>query len=157
MGAGPSAIQLENMIKEFARQFGNSPYSAGAPGPSGAPAAYLPMDIEEQAAQYLLTADIPGLQKSDLKISVNQTDKTLKIAGERQRSSEQPSEAQDESQPRFRKQLERSMGKFSRTIVMDKEADLSAVSARVDKGVLTIIVKKKDLAKEEDEIRVDID
>ena len=64
-----------------------------------------------------------------LQISINQTERTLKIVGERQRNSEQPADEQ-ESRPRFRKQLERSMGKFSRTIVLDKEADLSAVSAR---------------------------
>lgn len=76
---------------------------------------------------FSLTIDLAAV----LQISVNQTDRTLKVAGERQRSSDKASEAQDESQPRYRKQLERSMGKFSRTVVLDKAADLSAVSARL--------------------------
>ena len=164
MAGGPSAVQLEEMIKEFARQFGNSPYSGATSGSgnssgssSSAPAGYLPIDLEEQETYYTLTADVPGLQKADLKISVNQNERTLKIVGERQRSSDQQSEPQADSQPRFRKQLERSMGKFSRTLVLDKEADLSAVSARVDKGVLTITIQKQDLVKHDDEIRVNID
>ena len=164
MAAGPSAVQLEEMIKEFARQFGNSPYSGATSGSgnssgssSSAPAGYLPIDLEEQETYYTLTADVPGLQKADLKISVNQNERTLKIVGERQRSSDQQSEPQADSQPQYRKQFERSMGKFSRTLVLDKDADLSAVSARVDKGVLVISIQKKDLAKDEEEIRVNID
>ena len=64
---GQSAAQLEAIIKEFARQFGNSSSRNTAASP-GAPAGYLATDLEEQASQYTLTADVPGLQKTDLKV-----------------------------------------------------------------------------------------
>lgn len=70
MAGVPSAAQLEEMMQEFARQFGNSRNVNGMPRSGERPTAYLPMDMEEQEAQYILTADIPGLQKADLKVSV---------------------------------------------------------------------------------------
>ena len=57
------------MIQEFAKQFGpQSTNSSCASGPSYN--SGLLVDFEEQADQYLLIADVPGLQKSDLKVDL---------------------------------------------------------------------------------------
>ena len=65
-----------------------------------------------------------------LQISINQADKTIKISGERQRPVQ--AEVNGESQqPMYKKQYERGMGKFQRTLSgLPKDADLSSVSAR---------------------------
>lgn len=66
-----------------------------------------------------------------LQISINQNDQTLKISGERQRAKKADKADNEQSQTMFKKQYERGMGKFSRTISMlPKDADLSAVAAK---------------------------
>jgi HSP20 family protein len=137
-------------------------------GPS--PAMQLPLlvDLEENEEVYTLTADVPGLQKSDLKITVNKKDRTLTISGERKRATKaiaEPVDAQKQEQEQakqqqqqFRQRNERIMGKFQRTLQrLPEDADLSAVSARVEKGVLTITVKKTEQRRYEDFVEINVD
>lgn len=73
------------------------------------------------------------LNSSSLQISINQNEQTLKISGERQRAQSADKKSADGSDQKqqFRRQYERGMGKFQRTIsFLPKDADLSAVSAR---------------------------
>lgn len=126
----------------------------------------LLVDFEEGEEAYTLTADVPGLQKSDLKITVNQKERTLKVSGERERitkATAEPveSEEQPQEQPKkqqYRRRFERMMGKFQRTLSwMPDDADLSAVSARVEKGVLTITVQKAEQEEDNDISEINIE
>lgn len=65
---GPNdAAMAGAALADFARKF----QASGGFGGQGMDASYqLPLlvDLQETAEHYLLTADVPGLQKSDLKV-----------------------------------------------------------------------------------------
>lgn len=95
---------------------------------------HLASDVEENDQAYLLSFDVPGVGKDDIKIEV--TDNQLRVAGERKR------ETRSES-GRF----ERSFGRFERTLVLPRNADLSNIEATHADGVLKILVPKAEGSK----------
>jgi HSP20 family protein len=100
----------------------------------------VPVDVEEREDSYYLAMDVPGLQKSDLKIQVSQKIRTMTITGERRRVEGEPLE--DSEGRKFRRRYERRMGKFSRTVRLAKDADATSIKAKVDKGVLHVTAAK---------------
>ena len=87
-----------------------------------------PLDVKVANGNLVVTADLPGLKKEDVKIEV--TDKALTIEGERK------SEVKEEKTG-FRK-IERSYGKFYREIPLPKGAKVDLTKAEMADGVLTI-------------------
>lgn len=67
-----------------------------------------------------------GLDKKDLKIQVNQSERTLTVGGERV----QPVSAEDDTTARNIKTFERRFGKFSRSLPLPETADPQLVSAK---------------------------
>lgn len=95
------------------------------------------VDIEETEGEYRLKAELPGLKKEDVKISVE--DNVLTIAGERK----------EEKAEKHRKvhRVERSYGSFSRSFSLPASIAADRVSASYKDGVLEIVVPKKEEAK----------
>jgi HSP20 family protein len=91
------------------------------------------IEIKETKEGFKLTADLPGVDMEDLEISV--TGNRLTVSGKREE------EQRDENDRYFA--YERSYGTFSRSFVMPEGADVDAVKAELDRGVLTITVPKK--------------
>eukprot|EP00884_Botryococcus_braunii_P001156 jgi/Botrbrau1/11040/Bobra.92_2s0012.1 len=115
----------------------------------------LPVDLEETETSYVLRADVPGMEKTDLTIKVNAQERTLVISGERRRVTEAPevvgdaaSDVEAKSDPetshdnKYKRRFERRVGKFERKFNLADNADLEQVSARVEKGVLTLHMGK---------------
>jgi HSP20 family protein len=100
--------------------------------------AWLPaVDIKEQPEQFLIQADIPGVEAKDIELSMDNGILTLK--GERQ------SESQDKGQNY--KRVERTYGKFYRRFSLPDTADPEKISASGKNGVLQISIPKRELAK----------
>ena len=94
------------------------------------------VDIHEENGTYLIKADMPGMAKED--ISVSLSGDMLTIQGERQREDE-------EKKAHFHR-IERSYGSFCRSFSLPADADTSSINAHCDKGELTIrIAKAADL------------
>lgn len=77
---------------------------------------------------------------------MNQQDRQLTISGEwrRKAAGNGNAERDEDAEPTSRqKTRERRFGKFKRQFKLPEDADLDAVSARVDKGVLTLTVSKR--------------
>ena len=100
-----------------------------APGPAGWTPA---VDIYETADRYVVSAEVAGMSREDLDISVH--DGRLTIAGARQ---ERP---QCEQYHR----VERGHGGFSRTFQLPSPVDGDRVTADLRDGVLTITLPKAD-------------
>lgn len=90
------------------------------------------MDLVEGEDHYLLKADLPGLDQNDVAIEVR--DNTLRISGERRH--------EDERRERGFHRVERSYGRFSRSLTLPEGVDGEAISATFDKGVLEVRVPK---------------
>jgi HSP20 family protein len=98
------------------------------PGPGGWSPA---MDLYEAEDRYVLTAELPGLQRADVQIQFH--DGRLTIEGHR-RHSDTPCEQYH--------RVERPHGRFSRTFQLPQPVDVDAISADLQHGVLTIEVPK---------------
>lgn len=96
-----------------------------------------PVDIGETEASYLIHADLPGVRKDDVKVSVQ--DGMLTIQGERRRNEENKS-------TKFHR-IECSYGNFARSFRMPVDTDESSVKAEFKEGVLSITLSKSGKAR----------
>ena len=95
------------------------------------------VDVHEEEGAFVFTADLPGVKKSAVDVTVE--DKVLTVSGERRLETEVEENA-------FRR-IERSFGKFSRRFSLPSDVDASNVAASFKDGVLTIHVPKSENAK----------
>lgn len=86
------------------------------------------IDVKVTGGNMIVTADLPGLKKEEIKIEV--TEKALVIEGERKAETK-------EEKPGFSK-VERSYGKFYREIPLPEGAKIDQVKADLTNGVLTV-------------------
>ena len=103
------------------------------------------VDIEENNENFLVKAEIPGLKKEDIKISVRGN--LLSVSGERKHESE--------TKGKTFHRIERSYGKFSRTITLPSDVESDKVKATYKDGILTISLPKPESLKQK-EIEVEI-
>jgi len=93
------------------------------------------VDIFETRDGYLLQAEMPGVSKEGLEITLEGTEIT--ITGRRQRET-MP------GQPLFRESRETS---YRRVFELDPAIDTAKISARMDQGVLTLTLPKSEKVK----------
>ena len=95
------------------------------------------IDVHETDGEFVVTADLPDVKKSDVKVQVQ--DGMLSIEGERHRDKE-------EKGKRFHK-IEREYGRFVRRLVLPTDVDAARVSAEFKDGVLRVLLPKAPEAK----------
>jgi len=95
------------------------------------------VDIVEEEDKVLVKADMPGLEKDNIKVTVN--DGVLSIEGSRTEQREE----KDKSWTR----TERFMGSFARSFTLPTWADGSKIAADYTNGVLTVTIPKTEAAK----------
>ena len=95
------------------------------------------LDVREEADNFIVNADLPGLKKEDIDISVLGNQLTLK--GERKHEKE--------TKEKDFQYIERSYGAFSRTIQLPTEVDAGKVQATYKDGVLELTLPKSESAK----------
>ena len=125
-----NAIQQE--MNRLFNTFFDAPASGGATGT--ARRWVPPMDLVETDDQFVLRADLPGLDESDVKIEVH--DKVLTLSGERGYEHEATKDG-------FYR-IERGSGQFSRSLTLPDGIDPDAISAAFDKGVLEVRIPKPE-------------
>ena len=105
------------------------------------------VDIIEEEGKVVLKADMPGLEKNDVRVVVH--DGLLTIEGKRQE------QAEENDTKRGFTRVERFMGTFSRSFNLPAWADGSQVQADYKNGVLTVTIPKTEKARpKEIEIKV---
>ena len=90
------------------------------------------LDVSETEKAVHITADLPGLEKKDISISLE--DDLLTISGERKEEKEEKGKTYHT--------LERRSGSFFRSIRLPAEVDKKKVDAAFSNGVLTITLPK---------------
>jgi HSP20 family protein len=91
-------------------------------------------DIADEKDNLVIRADVPGIKEDDLNIEVNNN--ILTISGERS------SENKGEHNGYYR--VERSQGRFSRSIQLPEDVDPQDISADYKDGVLEIKAAKSE-------------
>jgi len=95
------------------------------------------IDVAEYDNESVVVAEMPGVRKEDMKISVQ--DGVLSITGER-KGHELP-----EGSRWIRNEVR--TGQFSRTVELPHEVKTDAISAELNNGVLRIVLPKAEEAK----------
>jgi HSP20 family protein len=93
-----------------------------------------PLDICETDNEIIIKVDLPGVEESDLDLSI--VNDTLTIQGEKKKEAEECG--------RTWHIMERSSGKFARSIRLPVEVRMEQIQANFKKGVLEIVLPKKE-------------
>lgn len=125
----PSADFFEDLWNEFERNLSTRAPSRMAFG-NFSPA----LDIEEKDGVYLITVDLPGIKKEDIKIDLH--DSVLTISGERNRVEKGEG-----------KYTERTYGKFQRSFTLPNPVDADKIEAKFEDGVLHMNLPQSQGAK----------
>ena len=121
-------VKPEPFSSEFNRLFDTVFQTTANSAQRWAPA----MDLVEADDHFVLKADLPGLSDEDVSIEVQ--DNVLTISGERKSENEQ--------RQRGWYRLERSFGRFSRSLTLPEGVNADGITASFDKGVLEVRVPK---------------
>lgn len=95
------------------------------------------VDISETDNQFQIVAEIPGIKREDVKISIE--DGVLTMRGERK--------GEKEEKDRKLHRVERYYGAFSRSFSLPQHVDESHIDATFKDGLLTLKIPKTEVAK----------
>ena len=97
----------------------------------------IKVDVAEKNGAYLVTAEIPGVKKEDIRIGVDGAQVTLEAEVKREREA-----TQDERVLH----VERAYGKAMRSFTLPQELDEAKVEAKYRDGELALMLPKKAAA-----------
>ncbi|KAL6585228.1 hypothetical protein OROMI_004517 [Orobanche minor] len=127
---------MEKFVLSSSRQDdGGRPQSSGGGGVS--PAVFQ-ADIVDAPGEYIFHIDVPGLSKSDIQVTVEE-ENTLVIRSNGKRKRE---EGEEEEGCKYVRLERRPVQKLTRRFKLPENANVSAVTARCENGVLTVVVQK---------------
>ncbi|OZG73265.1 heat-shock protein [Hahella sp. CCB-MM4] len=95
------------------------------------------VDVTENKEEYLIKAELPGVNKEDVKVSVE--DNILRIQGERH--------LEKEDQDKKHHRIERFYGSFARSFQLPENVDEGNIRAEYKDGILTLRLVKVEKAK----------
>jgi len=126
----PILDDVENRMSRFIERALNAPLATALPETIG----WLPaMDIVEMPKEYMLTAELPGLDEKSVDVSI--ADGVLTISGEK-------TEERKEEEDRKVYLYERLYGSFQRSFSLPTGVDGAKIAADFSKGVLKVHIPK---------------
>jgi HSP20 family protein len=125
--------ELAQMRRQMERLFEGvlSPYQRAQAG------VFPLINLTEDKNNYYVRAELPGVKAAELDIQA--TGNNLAISGERKIAAE-------DQNARYHRR-EREAGKFSRMIGLPGEINADKVEAKLENGILTVVVSKAEAAK----------
>lgn len=130
--------ELEAMSSHLNRIFGRAAVPGGAGHDMLKMADWTPsVDISETDKEFVIKAEIPGVKKEDVKVTIESG--MLTIKGERKMEKE-------EKGKKFHR-VERSYGSFVRSFRIPDGVDESKVKAEFKDGVMNVALPKSEKAK----------
>lgn len=91
------------------------------------------MDLVETRDAFELTFELPGMSRSDVRIAME--DDLLVVSGEKK--------AEKETKDRNGRVLERSYGRFERSVTLPRRVDAERIKASMANGVLKVVAPKQ--------------
>jgi HSP20 family protein len=129
--------ELEDVSKSLNRIFGRFP-ARPADREALAVADWAPtVDISETDSAYMIKGEIPGVNKEDVKVTIE--DGMITMRGERKLEKE-------EKDKKFHR-IERSYGSFMRSFRVPDDVDENAVKAEFKDGMINVTLPKSGKSK----------
>jgi HSP20 family protein len=130
--------ELEDVSTRLNRIFGRPALPVESDREMLSMADWMPsVDISESDNAYLVKAEIPGVNKDDVKVTIE--DGMLTLQGERKQERE-------EGGKKYHR-IERSYGCFMRSFRLPDDADESAAKAEFKDGMLNITLNKSKMSR----------
>ena len=96
--------------------------------------AIMPLDIVEEKNEFIIKADIPGMESDDIDVSIEND--ILTISGEKKNEHEEKGD-------NFH-HMERSYGAFRRSVQLPASVEPDKIHAKYHNGVLRLTVPKSE-------------
>jgi HSP20 family protein len=96
------------------------------------------VDIVEDNKEYIIRADLPGVNKQDVRVTIDNS--VVRLEGERKQQAEAPDQC-------YYHQMECPYGKFQRNFALPGEAATGQIHAEFKDGILRIRVPKSESSK----------
>lgn len=136
--------QIERVFDDFAsgypgfgrRWFDLEPARRGG---RTAPISFPAMDVAERDKEYVITAELPGMDEKNIELSV--ANEVLTIKGEKQEEKEEKKKDYYLSERRY--------GSFERSFQIPAGVDAAKIDASFQKGVLTVTLPKTEAAQKQ--------
>lgn len=93
---------------------------------------HLPLDIIDEDSAFIIKANLPGLTKKDIKISMLDNELTL-----------QTERAEEKKEENVSVLCERYKGNFKRVLMLNESCDVEKIKANYEDGVLSLAIPKK--------------
>src|SRR5436309_1832267 len=129
---------MEAMQREFDSMFGR--YLTGRGGNDGGRLAPYGVDVREDKDHIYVEAELPGFKKDDVDVTLE--NQTLTISAER---SEERKEGDENGGQHLLR--ERRYNRFLRSFTLPPTVDEQSVNAKLNDGVLTITLNKREETK----------
>ncbi|HKQ96454.1 MAG TPA: Hsp20/alpha crystallin family protein [Candidatus Polarisedimenticolia bacterium] len=124
--------ELTGLKERLNRLFESAMRRGGVPG-AGDLSGWAPaIDLREEADEFVLSAEIPGIPRQDVRLKVD--GRTITVEGERRTGG--PARGAELLR------MERSYGSFSRTFTLPSAVDPAKVRATLRQGVLEVRLAK---------------
>jgi len=121
------------LLDRFQRQFDRALSEAADRGS----VSWIPrVDVHEEAARFVVTADLPGVEGKDIEITADEG--VLTIKGERRSETKASKDGFE--------RVERASGTFLRRFTLPESADAGAIKASHTNGVLEVVIPKRPQA-----------
>ena len=131
-------VELEDVTKHLNLIFGKFPARAETGSEVLDMADWAPtVDITETDSAYMINGEIPGVNKEDVKVTIENGMVTMR--GERKHEKE-------EKDKKFHR-IERSYGSFMRSFRVPDDVDENAVKAEFKDGVINVTLPKSGKSK----------
>jgi HSP20 family protein len=125
--------ELERIQREIDRMFS----SVLTEDSNETPVFLPPVDVEETDNHYVLSLDLPGVRKEDIRMEV--MDNQLRVTGERKQ------EREDRRESSYR--VERSYGTFERVFNLPSGVNPDQIHSEHENGVLRVAIPKAEAPK----------
>jgi HSP20 family protein len=135
---GGSADPYEAVQREFDTMLGRL-FGPGQGGDGGQRLAPYAVDVREDADHFYVEAELPGFNKDDVNITLE--NQMLSIAAERK------SERKENGAKGELLLHERRYNRFLRSFTLPPTVDEQSVNARLENGVLTVTLNKREETK----------
>ncbi len=136
LGPIPMLDDLENRMRKMFEGNVRAPFDTEF---FAQPIGWMPpTDIIESDLELTLTAELPGLERKDIDISVEEGVLTLR--------GEKFEEKKEEEEKKYHL-FERTYGSFQRSFTLPKTVDAAKITAEFEKGVLKVHLPKTAEAK----------
>lgn len=104
------------------------------------------LDIKDNADNYTINVEIPGVDSKDVDIRVDGN--TLTISGEKKQ------EEKDEKENYHC--IERRYGSFERTLTLPQDANVDNIDAKFKDGVLTVSIQRKAVSSPKESRKIEV-